>query len=212
MSTATRIKALREARGWSQHDLAQRVGVSQAAINKVESGITVRSRFLPEIARALGVPIHRLTAEDDPTAPALQSSSVARPRAAVDRDLPIYPASEGPSGTMLVQTGEPLDWVQRPWFLGAVRDGFAVVIVGDSMEPAFEPGDIAIVNPRLPPLRNKTVMLTSGGDGDFSARVARLVGVSAEDWHLQQFKPLLDFKLPKAEWPQAWRVVARLQG
>lgn len=55
MKLGERIRAARESRGWSQADLARRVGVSQPAIKKIEAGETVKSRYLPEVFRALGI-------------------------------------------------------------------------------------------------------------------------------------------------------------
>ena len=39
METGEKIRVGREARGWSQADLAKRVGISQPAINKIEAAL-----------------------------------------------------------------------------------------------------------------------------------------------------------------------------
>lgn len=56
--------SLREARtaaGWTQADLAERVGVSRKTINTVENGVFVPSTLLAlKLARALGKPVERL--------------------------------------------------------------------------------------------------------------------------------------------------------
>ena len=49
------IREARERRDWAQKDLADRAGVSQVAIVKIESGATVQSKFLPKIAQLLGL-------------------------------------------------------------------------------------------------------------------------------------------------------------
>src|ERR1700737_5099998 len=49
------IREARERHNWSQKDLADRAGVSQVAIVKIESGATVHSKFLPKIAQILGL-------------------------------------------------------------------------------------------------------------------------------------------------------------
>ena len=43
-----RIKELRSARGWTQEELAQAVGVSRQSINSIE-----RDRYVPSLALAL---------------------------------------------------------------------------------------------------------------------------------------------------------------
>jgi putative transcriptional regulator len=56
--------SLREARvaaGWTQAELAERVGVSRKTINTVENGIFVPSTVLAlKLARALGLPVEGL--------------------------------------------------------------------------------------------------------------------------------------------------------
>ena len=54
------VRSAREARGWSQEVLAERVGTTQSTIDRIESGLTRRSRVLPEVAAILGlVPANR---------------------------------------------------------------------------------------------------------------------------------------------------------
>ncbi|MFT8646066.1 helix-turn-helix transcriptional regulator [Gluconacetobacter sp.] len=48
MKVRTELKAYRAARGWTQAELAERVGVSRKTINTVENGI-----FTPSVALAL---------------------------------------------------------------------------------------------------------------------------------------------------------------
>lgn len=63
MDTGTAGKIIREAREkrrWSQQDLANRVGVSQPAIKKIESGETAQSKHLPKIAQVLDIDLAEL--------------------------------------------------------------------------------------------------------------------------------------------------------
>jgi transcriptional regulator with XRE-family HTH domain len=50
------VRKYREALGLSQAELGRAVGVSQATIDKIESGRTTLSRFMPRIAARLGIP------------------------------------------------------------------------------------------------------------------------------------------------------------
>lgn len=57
------LKARRAARGWTQADLAIRVGVSRKTINTVENGIFVPSTVLAlKLAQALEVSVEELFA------------------------------------------------------------------------------------------------------------------------------------------------------
>ena len=50
-----RLRRRRKDLGWTQMYLAERVGTSQAVIQKIENGKSLRPRILEEIAEALGV-------------------------------------------------------------------------------------------------------------------------------------------------------------
>ncbi len=56
-----RLKAARTARGWTQAELAEQVGVSRKTINTVENHIFVPSTTLAlKLARALDCPVEAL--------------------------------------------------------------------------------------------------------------------------------------------------------
>jgi len=52
------LKALRAARGWTQAELAERVGVTRKTINTIENGVFTPSTILAlKLARAFEVPV-----------------------------------------------------------------------------------------------------------------------------------------------------------
>ena len=57
----TTLRIAREARGLTQAQLAERIGVSRKTINTVENGIFVPSTIIAlKLAAALGEPVERL--------------------------------------------------------------------------------------------------------------------------------------------------------
>ena len=59
------IRAAREARGWTQAELAERVGVTRKTINTVENNVFVPSTIVAlKIARAFGTSVEELFALD----------------------------------------------------------------------------------------------------------------------------------------------------
>lgn len=50
-----RLRKRRRDLGWTQTELADKVGTSQAVIQKIENGKSLRPRILEELAAALGV-------------------------------------------------------------------------------------------------------------------------------------------------------------
>lgn len=57
MNIGARVKSKRDQLDLTQGQLAERVGTSQQAIEQLEGGKTKRPRYLPELARVLGVSI-----------------------------------------------------------------------------------------------------------------------------------------------------------
>ena len=86
------IRKYREALGLSQAELGKAVGVSQATIDKIESGRTMLSRFLPRIAARLGIPLKEL----DPLIEAHQRQSGFREPDAAEAGE--YGSARGPAG------------------------------------------------------------------------------------------------------------------
>ena len=55
-----RIKELREKRGYTQQQLAEKVGIDQRNLSKIECGITFPSKSLEELARCLHISLPEL--------------------------------------------------------------------------------------------------------------------------------------------------------
>ncbi len=66
MNFGKRLKSEREARRWTQHDLAERSGVSQASISRIERGDQAQSVHTPALASALGLHAHWLASGKGP--------------------------------------------------------------------------------------------------------------------------------------------------
>ena len=56
-----RLREAREAAGWTQAELAERIGVSRKTVNTVENGVFVPSTVVAlKLAGALGCPVETL--------------------------------------------------------------------------------------------------------------------------------------------------------
>lgn len=61
-----RLREVRADRGWTQADLAERVGVTRKTINTVENGVFIPSTVLAlKLARATGLTVEALFALPD---------------------------------------------------------------------------------------------------------------------------------------------------
>ncbi|MBS7696249.1 MULTISPECIES: LexA family transcriptional regulator [unclassified Chelatococcus] len=208
------VRAAREAKGWSQDKLAEAVGTTQSSIDRIERGLVARSRIAPEVAMALGIPLHgRIITTQWP--PQTAGGSVGavdfpiKPRvvAAPSGQIPVYAAMEE-DGEILI-ANDPIDFMKRPEPLEGIEGGYAIYVVGDSMAPEYEPGDLAIVHPRLPPVSGTTCIFYASDLGEGRAMMKRLVRPRQSKWQVKQWSPAKELDLDRAEWPVCHRVVAR---
>lgn len=204
------VKSAREEKGLSQADLGRAIGVKQQSIDAIERGETRRSKFLPEIIAELGIQPEVVGLPKEARLPQ-GVLPVADPFA--DKDFPIYTAAEGGPGE-IIRSPDPIDWWPRPIEVQRVTGAYGMYIVGTSMAPEFEEGQVAVVNPNLPHVANKPYLFYAETDhGTVRATVKRLRRQTAEAWHVTQHNPpegqKPDFTLSKNLWRIAHRIVGR---
>ena len=125
------------------------------------------------------------------------------------RNLPVYAAAMGGDGHMIIAF-DPIDYIDRPSYLEHVSDGYGVYIVGQSMIPAYRPGDIAYVHPRLPPARDTDVVLFhTPPTENAECIIKQLNDWDDRQWHLEQFRPAKTFSVDRIVWPVCHRVLGR---
>jgi phage repressor protein C with HTH and peptisase S24 domain len=205
MKLAEHVSKFREAKKWGQKELAAAAGVSQQSIADIESGRVKRPRSLFEIAKALEVTPEQL----DPERFAKRTVEVDLPQVYGERDLPVYASAEGGNGAMIVNF-DPVNYTLRGAPLLGVKGAYAIYVSGDSMVPAYDPGDTALVNPNLPAAPGHDyVFFQSDGHGQTIACIKRLMRIASDKWHVRQFNPQMDFTLDRKLWSEAQRVVGR---
>lgn len=89
---ADRLRLAMDQGRWSQARLAHEVGVTQGAVSQILLGNTLRSRYLPDIAEVLGVPLRWLKGEDVASGPIRTAPEEVRPRLYLPVELPSEPA------------------------------------------------------------------------------------------------------------------------
>lgn len=142
---------------------------------------------------------------------------ISAPFAAEDhvgaKDLPIYASVEGgPAGSMVISS-EPIEHVRRPQPLFNVPRGFGAYVVGDSMSPVYEHGDMILVHPGLPVSPgNDCLFARSHPDGSMDALVKKLLRAYSGHWKVRQYNPSREFDLQRAQWQQAMRIVGKYNG
>lgn len=197
----------------SQEELADKIDRSRATVNRWANDHSKLNRQRAELmAPFLGVSVEDLMTNRPPHSKGFPP--VIRPGSELvsdERSLPLYAAARGGDGHVIV-TFEPIDYRKMPTILQGVRGGYGLLITGQSMVPAYWPGDEALVNPNLPPQRDTDVILyhtPPQESGEAEAIVKRLVGINDRHWTLEQYRPAETFKEARQEWPICHRVVGK---
>ena len=126
------------------------------------------------------------------------------------RDLPVLGAARGGSPTMVFSQETPIDWVQRPPQLAGVPNAFAVYMVGDSMSPAYDPGDIVFIHPSMSVKAGRAVLVELN---DGSAVVKTLVKQTDHYVRLAEYNPEpRQFDIDRREIKAMFRVTGKWDG
>lgn len=189
------------------------------------------SRRLPKgdnlaaAATYLNVPISRLIGLDEQPTETVVDRRIAYRPDGIRNDLPIQGTALGHNlsfdtegGAEIEDTifdpGEPIRHINRPAVLEGVRGAYAVYIQGESMSPRYEPGELAVVDPRKTAQLGDDVIVQLYGDPDtpdhdqvVSVLIKRLVRRSASWVELRQFNPDVRFKVDAARVRSIHRIV-----
>ncbi len=131
----------------------------------------------------------------------LDTSSLHAPQLFGAADLPVFGTAQGGHSGSLIMSNEAVDYVIRPAPLLRVKDGYGMIVAGDSMSPQFESSSTALVNPHLPPRNGDTcVFRNHQDDGTVLVLIKKLRRFTDETWFVSQFNPAKDFTLKRAEW------------
>jgi phage repressor protein C with HTH and peptisase S24 domain len=214
MAIGRRIEAAMIRAGKKPVDIARRLKITESAVSQWFAKDTgPKSVRLSELAAFLGTTVDYLISEHDPSLGAPPSSPAALPpsMARADRpDLAVYAsAAGGPEGAWVL-SGDAIAWVHRDQRLVGVRDAFACYVVGESMFPAYEQGNLLLVNPAVPPnAGDDCLLIQEAADGARYALIKRLVRFNSTSWTVKQWNPDKTFSLPRKEWQRALLVIGK---
>lgn len=190
-------------------DVAHAVGVTAAAVSQWLSGTTVpRLDKIKKIAEFLNVPLSNLVAPQGKIISDVMQLRPEQLKGEYKRDLPVYAAAEGGSGSMLIQQSA-IEYTYRSETSRGLTC-FAVHVVGDSMEPAFAQGDQVVVDPRrVPAAGDDCIFAADLPGGEYRAVIKRLLRTTADRWLVRQYNPPKDFALQKSEWPKVFKIIEK---
>lgn len=119
-------------------------------------------------------------------------------RASLPSDVPVYGVAVGGSDAEFLINGEIVDYVRRPDGILRARDVYAIYVVGSSMAPRFEEGELVYVSPSRPVSIGDYVVIQLKPKGEAEpkkALIKRLSRRSPANVTLEQFNPANTFKI-----------------
>lgn len=140
MSIGEQIRIAREARDWSQADLAKAAGCSQADIFRIENGTVKNSKHTPNVLAALGLTPQRLSV---PLISWVSAGKMSFPDVSEDVIRHVSEGGLDPAG----------DWI-------------ALQVIGDSMDRISPPESIIFVDRADKILVPNACYVISNGDGE----------------------------------------------
>ncbi|WLG14608.1 XRE family transcriptional regulator [Psychrobacter cibarius] len=209
-----RLKFAREQLNLSQQQVADAVGMKQPSYYQLEAGKSKRSRFISDIARVLETnadwlmygegdsapkpsrddliqkirDIENGGVRDSSTAP-LGTSNMAMAENSDEVPILSWVAAGSWSNVDAVCFDDAIGRVSRPKNLS--KNGFALIVRGESMLPKFDPGDIIYVEPEtgLFALKNNDLVIVQCNH-DTEATFKQLVlGETSDDMYLRPLNP-----------------------
>ena len=195
--------------GATQADLARHLRLAPSAVSRMLKGERqmkqVETVQIASFLRVSPEEVLRHAVAEPPaqSSPELPRPGRGRPPAAVSSAglprvadlIPIRGAGRGGSDqTMFLADG--LGYTPRPANLGGIREAYAIYMVGDSMEPRYEPGWLLHVNPFKPPTRGRDVVVYRQ---DNAVLIKQFIGWEGDTLVLRQLNPADTLRVPRAE-------------
>jgi transcriptional regulator with XRE-family HTH domain len=218
------VRLLRKAAGLSQEELAREVGTNQQTIDRIERGKTRYSRSLVPVLRTLMELAQvrenvDLSAQVSDILTALGSYS-SQPSQVINVNnlqerastgaIPLYGCVGLLGGGFLIGD-EPIDLIQGVQLSQGVGQTYAIYMTSQLMVPEFEPGDLLIIDPRLPPIPNVSCIVRVAGMRESRAFALRLTSSDDESWVGHEWNGSDKARtFPRSEYRACHRIVARL--
>lgn len=198
--------------GASQADLARHLRLAPSAVSRMLKGDRqMKPLEVVHIAAFLHVPEEEVLrhavdtttspqASDAPRAgrgrpPSVGSATSVASRMLAEPDrIPIRSGARGGTDQEMFLEDGPIGYTPRPANLNGVRSAYAIYMVGDSMEPRYEPGWLLHVNPFKPPIRGRDVVVYKEGQ---AVLIKQFVGWEGDTLVLHQLNPPATLKIPR---------------
>jgi phage repressor protein C with HTH and peptisase S24 domain len=202
--------------GATQADLARHLRLAPSAVSRMLKGERQMKQLeTVQIAAFLGINpdevLRHAVAESAASVPEPPRPGRGRPPSAAPSGIvrsadliPIRSAGRGGTDQAMFLEDGPIGYTSRPSNLSGVRAAYAIYMVGDSMEPRYEPGWLLHVNPFKPPTRGRDVVVYKQGQ---AVLIKQFVGWEGDTLVLRQLNPPDTLRIPRTEVEECHLVV-----
>jgi len=189
-----RIRELAKENDMKEAQLARLIGVSEARLRRwarPQDRVNVPYEMAMKIGDVFGVSTEYVSGADVPP----EQSSVASRNVG---NIPVYgKAAAGEGEIALAET--PIDYIDKPAYLQGVDDCYAIMIVGESMEPRLFPGEVCIVHPYRPVRNGDYAVVQFQRGGEIYAVAKRLVAKTEAGVTLAQHNPAKEIEIANTD-------------
>jgi phage repressor protein C with HTH and peptisase S24 domain len=204
--------------GATQADLARHLRLAPSAVSRMLKGERQMKQLetvqIASFLRLSPEEVLRHAVAEAPAQPGLElpRPGRGRPPTAVSSGglprlaelIPIRSAGRGGGDQAMFLEDGPIGYTARPSNLTGVRAAYAIYMVGDSMEPRYEPGWLLHVNPFKPPTRGRDVVVYKKGQ---AVLIKQFVGWEGDMLVLRQLNPPETLRIPRPEIEECHLVV-----
>ncbi len=188
ITISERIKKLRARFGLTQEELAQNMRFTRSYISQLEAGVKEPGpRFIKKLLACEQSPEPIKWQMTEGEGAELTETSSSEYNLPTVKAVPLISWAQAGLATEFEEI--PEDW--REWISIPISDpkAFAIVLRGDSMEPRFQEGDIAVLLPSITP-RNGDLVVANIRDEGFAFKILNLIGGDPNQIKLTSYNPV----------------------
>lgn len=206
--------------GWTQAELAEKANTKQQTVDRIERGITLKSKAYPMILKVLGLQtgggpatemVDRAVADmiegvegyhADASFAAFMQATKAIEKINEGETIPVFSRTGG--GMRLV------DAIPRIYPVMLVKDAYALMVTDRDMDPAVRKGDIVVANPHLPVQPGSEVVVTKRNEFGLDIFVLTLVSEEDSNWQVRNWRSDEIYDMEKSEYLKLDMIVAKI--
>ncbi|MCB1424097.1 MAG: helix-turn-helix transcriptional regulator [Nitratireductor sp.] len=188
------LKQIREEKGLTQEQLADAMGVHYTTINRIENKPTLAPKWVKRFAEYFKVPESRLVGMEPDT----ESGK---------RFLPVFGLAAGAVRGTHRMDSDPVEYLPAPPALAHVRDAYALIVTGNSMEPRYASGEVIFLHPHRPCRNGDHVVIQELIDGGITVSIKQLDKLTDEHVVTRQYNPPAEVKFLRSRVQAMHRVL-----